>query len=287
MQIPNQRVFSLNSAVTPEIQWGTVSPSTNSGNVTLTAMPVGSMYVQQIGGSPITSCIVWVKTVSDIVAAQNLVNPWTAVSQASVADGAAYPDFASDEFMAYQPGMIYIHNETKDTGTYRTAWLKVSDGGTRSDWVSLAESESLERVIASITATGLTTDIAEAATLTWRYLTTGTPTTLEEEPSTAGIVRTDLRLNIPSDGLYEVRAGCVMTNSGAVNCVLSLAVDGVAGEIMDSAYDGSASYGIRMQGSRLVRLEKDNVVGLAVAALAASGTYTLTDMNLSIILVAP
>lgn len=285
MQIPNQRVFSLNSAVTPEVQWGTVSPSSNSGNAVLTAMPVGSMYVQQIGGTPITSCIVWVKTVSDIIAAQNLVNPWTAFSQAAVTDGATYPDFASDEFMQYQPGMFYVHNEVKDSGTYRTAWMKITDGGTRSDWVSFAESESLERVIASITATGLTTDIAEAVSLTWRYVTTGTPVVLEEEPSTLGITGADLRLNVPTDGLYQVHAFGQVAIGGNCSGSLAIAVNGSADYPVASAYSVNAE--VILCGSELIRLEADDVVGIAVAIQAGSGAYTLTDMRLSLILVAP
>ncbi len=286
MQIPNNRVFNLNSAVTPEIQWGTVSPSSNSGNATLTAMPVGSVYVQQLGTSPITSCIVWVKTISDLVAAQNLVNPWTAVSQAPVAAGSASPDFASDEFMAYQPGMVYVHNEAKDTGTYRTAWMKVADGGTRSDWLSIAESESLERVIASITATGLTTDIAEAINLTWRYLTTGTPVVLEETPANAGIVGTNLRFTVPTDGLYQVYGYGALSSSTDFTWQMAFAVNGSVTRPMAASFNYSTAGGV-LSATELIRMEKDDVLGLAFAVRASSGTYTLTDMRLSMMLVAP
>jgi hypothetical protein len=42
-----------------------------------------------------------------------------------------------------------------------------------------------------------------------------------------------------------------------------------------------------MSGSRMIRLAKDDVVGLAVAVQAGNGAFTLTDMSLSIRLVAP
>ena len=62
-------------------------------------------------------------------------------------------DYASDEFVAYQPGMMHVVTETKPTGDYRTAWLKVSVGGERTNWLALAESQAIEYVVAAITRT--------------------------------------------------------------------------------------------------------------------------------------
>lgn len=285
MQIPNNRVFNLNSAVTPEIQWGTISPSDNNNNPTLTAMPVGSMYIQQLGGSPVTSCIVWVKTISDLVAAQNYVSPWTAVSQTPVSTGSTAPDFASDELMLYQPGMIYVHNETKNTGTYRTAWLKVVDGGTRSDWLSIAESESLERMFVTITANP-SYDIAENSALTWRFPTSGTPTVVEESPTNSGAVGSGMTLTVPTGGLYSINMIATISPSIDAVGVIGLALNGAISIPLQSTRMIALSTAY-ISGSCVTRLSKDNIIGLAVAIVASSGTHILTDVRISMALIAP
>ena len=285
MQIPNNRVFNLNSAITPEIRWGELNPSVDSGNATLVALPVGSVYVQTLGAPNVTSCIVWVKTLSDLVAAQNMKSAWTAISQTPVATGDTPPVFSSDEFMAYQPGMIYVQNETKGSGTYRTAWLKASPGGTRSNWISIAESQVLERVVASIKNDSLSALINRNVVLTWEHLYTGTPTVLEEYPPNIGIVGSNLRLTVPTNGLYNVFAYARIAANAIGDASMGVSVNGSSSVyFMDKTTTSAECF---LSGSILIRLAKNDAIGVAVAVQATAGNYTLTNIRLSMLLVAP
>lgn len=164
-----------------------------------------------------TSSNGWYKSLTDEVAETLLVSPWTLFSNPSVTVGTDAIDYASDEFVAYQPGMMHVVTETKPTGDYRTAWLKVSVGGERTNWLALAESQAIEYVVAAITRTadyGVTAT-SDWATPTWTDVTTGTPTVLTDTTNGSGLVGTAMTLTIQTSGVYRIDAQASMLATGS------------------------------------------------------------------------
>lgn len=218
IQVPTQKIFNLNPATTPQVIWGELDPGVDYGEDALTVLPTGSIYLQIIEtDGTVTSSAGWYKSLSDEAAETLLISPWTLFSNPGVTVGNEAIDYASDEFVAYLPGMIHVVTETKPTGDYRTAWLKVSVGGERADWVSLAESAAIEYIVAAITRTAdyAVTATADWATPTWADVATGTPTVLTDTTGSSGLVGAAMALTIQTSGVYRIDAQISMLATGS------------------------------------------------------------------------
>jgi hypothetical protein len=218
VQIPTEKIFSLNPATTPQIIYGDLDPGVDYGEDALTVLPTGSIYLQIIEtAGVVTSSAGWYKNLSDEAADTLLISPWTLFSNPGVTVGDDAIDYASDEFVAYLPGMIHVVAETKPTGEYRTAWMKVSVGGERANWISLAESEAIEYIVAAITRTGSWTVTATSdwATPTWADVATGTPTVLTDSTNSSGLVGSAMALTIQTSGVYRIDAQVSMLATGS------------------------------------------------------------------------
>lgn len=218
MQIPTERIFSLNPATTPQVIWGELDPGVDYGEDALTILPTGSIYLQIIETDDVvTSSAGWYKSLSDEAAETLLISPWTLFSNPGVTIGDDAIDFASDEFVAYLPGMMHVVTETKPTGDYRTVWIKVSTGGERTNWVAMAESEAIEYVVAAITRTAdfAVTATSDWATPAWTDAATGTPTVLTDTTNGSGLVGTAMALTVQTSGVYRIDAQVSMLATGS------------------------------------------------------------------------